>query len=483
MTKANSQSKFVPINPAGDDAGSQLDRQVPHSLSAEMSVLGAMLIDKDKVATGQVIPILSEETFFRPEHRLIYRALIDLYKQGQPTDPVLLRRELQRMGILTQIGGAEYIARLMGSVPSAANVEHYAKIVREKHMLRRLIQACAESLHEAANDALPTNDVLDQAEQRIFNITQDRITGGPEQLKQFLEETFRQIESREGHYLTGLETGFTELDDLTSGFQRGEMIIIAGRPSMGKTAFGLNIAEHIAVETRKPIVFFSLEMSKQQVAQRLLCSRSQIDSHRLRRGMLNDEEISRLHIGCDVLRDAPLYVDDTPGMSILELRAKARLLAVREHIEAVCVDYLQLMSCPGSESRQQEISAISRGLKALARDLNVPVIALAQLNRGVEGRENHRPRMSDLRESGSIEQEADLILLLHREDYYRDTGNEVADNTAGVAELIIAKQRNGPVDTIQLGFAKKFTRFNNLSHISISDADAYVPPGADASPF
>jgi len=437
-----------------------------------------------KEAIGEVIPILRAEAFFNPAHRSIFQALIDLYQQGQPPDAVLLRRELQQKGILDDIGGPQYLGRLLVATPSAANVEYYAKIVRDQFMLRRLIYACNESLEESFTDAYDTKEILDRAEKRIFDITQDRISGGAELLNQFLEVAVKQIEERNGEYITGTPTGFTELDDLLSGMQNGELIIIAARPSMGKTAFGLNVAEHIAVDIRKPIVFFSCEMSKQQIVQRLLCSRAQVDSHRMRRGLLHDDEKSRVLMACDLLQDAPFYIDDTPGMSILELRAKSRLLMVREKISAVFVDYLQLLSSPGAESRQQEVSNISRGLKALARELNVPVVALAQLNRGVEGRESHKPRMSDLRESGSIEQEADVIMLLHREDYYRETGADVQNDSVGIAEIIVAKQRNGPVGTIQVQFSKKHTKFNNLAHVPMTgDDNAYIPPSANQAPF
>lgn len=472
MAQTNSQS---------GDGSAHGDRKPPHSLSAEMSVLGAMLLSKE--AIGQIIPILQEDCFFHPAHRIIFRTLLDMYQQGQPPDPIPLRRELQRNGVLEEVGGPDFLGKLMMATPSAANAEYYAHIVRDQHMLRRLIQACNETLEESFTDAYQTNEVLDRAEQRVFNITQDRVSGQPELLQEFLEATVKQIDERDGNYLTGVPTGYTELDDLTSGFQKGELIIIAGRPSMGKTAFGLNVAEHMAIDQQIPIVFFSCEMSKQQVVQRLLCSRAKVDSHRMRRGLLNDEERSKLIMACDVMQNTPFFIDDTPGMSILELRAKSRLLAVQKTISAVFVDYLQLLSCPGSESRQQEVSNISRGLKALARELNVPVIALAQLNRGVEGRESHKPRMSDLRESGSIEQEADVIILLHREDYYRETGSETSDESFGIAEIIIAKQRNGPVGTVNLTFLKKHTRFENLAHTAPPD-DMYIPPSAgNIAPF
>jgi replicative DNA helicase len=295
----------------------------------------------------------------------------------------------------------------------------------------------------------------------------------------------QKLEEHDGNYLTGIATGFTEIDDMMSGLQPGELIIVAARPSMGKTAFGLNICDHIAAVEQKPVVFFSLEMSKQQVAQRMLCARAMVDSHRLRRGMLNQEEIDNIKAACGVLHETKLFVDDTPGMSILEMRAKSRLLKIRENVAAIFVDYLQLMSSPGSESRQLEVSNISRGLKALARELKVPVVSLAQLNRGVEGRESHKPRMSDLRESGSIEQEADVIILLHREDYYKATGSEDEESSSaqeGTAEIIIAKQRNGPVGTVNLQYSKTFTKFNNLAR-NFNSNDAYIPPSNGTAPF
>ncbi len=437
-----------------------------------MSVLGAMLLSKE--AIGQVIPIVKEEYFFLPAHRLIFQALLKLYTQNVPPDPQLLKNQLQKMEALEQIGGASYIARLLSAVPSAANVEYYANNVRDRYILRELIRTCNETLNEAFSDAFDAKEVIENAEKRMFKITESRIDDGPEQLNEFLEETFRQLEQRDGHYITGLATGFTELDDLTSGLQNGEFIVIAARPSMGKTALGVNIAEHITVEEQKPVAFFSLEMSKQQIVQRLLCSRARVDSHRFRRNMLTDEDIAKLHRACDELQDAPLYIDNTPSMTILELRAKSRLMKMRENISAVFVDYLQLLSSPKAESRQQEISAISQGLKALARELNIPVVALAQLNRSVEGRESKRPRMSDLRESGSIEQEADLIMLIHRDDYYRDTGDQMNNDSFGKAEIIIAKQRNGPIGTIEVQFDRKHTRFNNLAHIP-DDMQEYIP--------
>ncbi len=369
------------------------DRVPPHDIEAEMSLLGSLMLDRE--AIGYVIPIIPRQhagRFYQPEHRIIYEALLDLYDKGSAIDMVILRDELLRRDVLEKIGGIEYIVQLSQSVPSSANAEFYASIVRDKSLLRELISASGEIIDEAYGAHEEVASILDKAEQKFFTVTEQRIANEAVGLAGLLEETFKQIQDRDGHYLTGLPTGYLELDDMTSGLQRGELIIVAARPSMGKTAFGLNVAEHMAVNEGKPVVFFSMEMSRQQVAQRILCSRGRVDSHRLRRGMLNEHEIRQLQMICDELRDAPLFIDDTAGMTVLELRAKARRLWLQHKIEAIFIDYLQLMHTPGAESRQQEIAIISRGLKALGRELNVPIVSLAQLNRGTEGRDGHRPR-------------------------------------------------------------------------------------------
>lgn len=438
--------------------GHWTDRVPPHDLEAEMSLLGSLMLDRE--AIGYVIPVIPRQhsaRFYQPEHRILYEALLDLYDKGSAIDLVILRDELTRRGDLERVGGVEYLVQVVQSVPSSANAEFYAAIVRDKALLRDLIVASGEIIDEAysAHDEVPS--ILDRAEQKFFMVTEQRVANEAVSLSGLLEETFHQIQDREGNYLTGVPTGFLELDDMTSGLQKTELIIVAARPSMGKTAFGLNLAEHMAVNEGKPCVFFSMEMSRQQVAQRILCSRGRIDSHRLRRGMLNEHEIRQLQMICDELRDAPLFIDDTAGMTVLELRAKARRLWLQHKIEAIYIDYLQLMHTPGAESRQQEIAIISRGLKALGRELNLPIIALAQLNRGTEGRDGHRPRMSDLRESGAIEQDADVVALLHRPSYY-DPNEE-----PNVAEIILAKQRNGPTGTVKLHFDARSTRFDNLS--------------------
>jgi len=346
-------------------------------------------------------------------------------------------------------------------------------------VLRDLITAADEIKNEAYQHREDACEILDRAEQALFQVTDQRITEQAEPIRDQLEEIFQQIEERDGHYITGIPTGYLELDDMLSGLQQGEMIIVAGRPSIGKTALGLNMAERVAIGEKRPVAFFSMEMSKKAVVERLLCARGRVDSHKLRGGMLSAEEKQHLAVVCDELASgADLFVDDTPGMSVLELRAKSRRLCARHRIEVVFVDYLQLMRSPGrAENRQQEVSEISRGLKALARELNIPVVVMAQLNRKSEERSENRPRMSDLRESGALEQDADVILLLHREEYYKKAS--CPEELKGVAEVIIDKQRNGPTGVVRLHFSQKHTRFDNLAHGS---EPAYVPAGGYEAP-
>jgi replicative DNA helicase len=392
---------------------------------------------------------------------MIFDAMISLWdKKSDVFDLLLLRDELKNRKQLEEVGNAEYLVRIAESVPSSANVEHYLQIVKEKQMMRELISAAGEVLTEALDDSGNVAEKLDRAEQKIFTVTQKKVSGNAASMKELLAEAFEAIDKRQGHHITGLPSGFAELDDLTCGLQNGEMIIIAGRPSMGKTSFAMNIAEHIGADNNIPVAIFSLEMSRQQLAERMLCSRGMIDSQLVRKGMVNDSQYQELVHAASELSEKPIYVDDTPGITPLELRGKARRLRSRFGIKAVFIDYLQLMSMGGSvESRQQEVSEISRYLKALARELELPVVVLSQLNRATEGREGHRPRMSDLRESGSIEQDADVIMLLHREDYYHK-GEQDYEDTAS-AEVIIAKQRNGPTDTVELSFNGMYTRFAN----------------------
>jgi replicative DNA helicase len=436
---------------------------MPESVAAEAAVLGSMIIDPECI--GEVIEHLNAEAFYREENRHIFEALIWLYEKnrGEAIDAVLLRDELEKRNRLEAVGGVEYIAKILDSVPSSANVMYYAGIVKDKMLLREAISAASEILEDAYSDAGDTGEKLDEAERRIFAITDKKIAGNALPLKDLVARAYELIEKRDGKLVTGVATGYHELDDRTCGLQNGEMIVVAGRPSMGKTSLALNIAEHVGVVERLPVAIFSLEMGRQQLAERFLCSGSEIDAQAVRKGLLSTEHYEKLVETCGILSEAPIFVDDTSTLTPLEVRAKSRRLKSLHDIRCVMIDYLQLMHLGSGrvESRQQEITAISRYIKALARELNIPVVVLSQLNRAPVGREGHRPRMSDLRESGSIEQDADVVILLHREDYYhRGEQDYEEDNTA---ELIIAKQRNGPTGSVNLIFREKYTRFENAS--------------------
>ena len=434
---------------------------MPESFEAEAAVLGSMILDP--ACIGQVVQSIGADVFYRMEHQIIFDALIALYEKNNKIDIVLLRDELKRQTKLKTIGGVNYLVEIVDSVPSAANVEYYCEIVKDKSMLRELVRVSHEILEEAYNEGGDIGEKLDTAEKKIFAVTEKKITGSALPLKSLISEVFENIEARKGVHVTGLPTGYYELDEALCGLQKGEMVIIAGRPSMGKTSFALNVAEHIGADNDTPLVIFSLEMSKQQLVERFLCSRGHFDSQAVRKGMLGTDQLAQLTAVGSELFDKPIFVDDTPGLTPLTIRAKCRRLKSQHDIQCVLIDYLQLMSLGGRvESRQQEISTISRYLKALARELEVPVVVLSQLNRSAENREGHRPRMSDLRESGSIEQDADVIMLLHREDYYHRGESEHVDDN--IADIIIAKQRNGPTGVIKLTFNGKFTRFENLSH-------------------
>ncbi len=441
------------------DAVRQFERLPPHSIEAEMAMLASMMLDKDMI--GDIAGIVDRESFYQADHQIIYDVLLKLYEQNRPIDSLILREELMRRQLLEEIGGTAYLAQLLNTVPSAAHGMHYAGIVREKAMLRHLIGASNAILRDAYAPHEQADLLLDKAEKRIFDIAQKRVGNAIVPMETVLHEVFEMIENRGQR---GIETGFIELDDMMNGLQNGEMIIVAARPSMGKTAFAMNVVEHIAADGRLPAAVFSLEMSKQQLAQRMLCSRGGIDAHKLRKGMLQAHEYQKLASVVGELAKAPIWVDDTPGLTILDLRAKARRLKLQHDIKCIMIDYMQLMDNPGVESRQQQISEISRGIKAVARELSIPVICLSQLNRSSESRDGHRPRMSDLRESGSIEQDADVIMLLHREDYYRLQDPDFQPDN--IAEIIIAKQRNGPTGTIKLTFDNKTTSFQNLSTAS-----------------
>lgn len=442
------------------------DRAPPYSAEAETSVLGGMLIDGDAIA--KAVEVLDDSMFYREGNRRLFRAMVRLFERGAVVDAVTLSEELRNAGDFEAAGGAPYLAELFGAVPTAANIEYHARIVREKAVLRRLIQAATSIIQDTFEAQGEVDELLDSAEQKIFQIAQTHDRRGFVWIKEILWPTFERIEQLQNSdsSITGVPTGFADLDEMTAGFQSGDLIIVAARPSMGKTAFTLNIAQHAAISAKKAVAFFSLEMSKESLVQRILCAEGRVDASRLRRGRLLDDEYARLATAAGYLNTAPIYIDDTPGISILETRAKARRLkADRPDLAMIIVDYLQLMQGrANTENRQQEVSEISRGLKALAKELEVPVVALSQLSRAVESRPDKRPMMSDLRESGAIEQDADVIMFLYRPEYYYGPVDKEGNSLEGRAELIIGKQRNGAVGKVDLMFHKEFTRFESFSH-------------------
>ena len=439
-----------------------MERMPPQNIEAEQAVLGAVLIKKE--ALTEVQEILKPEDFYREAHRIVYSAMEDLFINNEAVDLVTLTEQLRKKDQLDKVGGLAFVTALANSVPTAANVIYHAKIVREKAELRSLIDAATEIAGKAYEDADEVETIMDEAEKKILSIAASRTVSDFEPIKSILMNSIDRIstlyESKGG--LTGLSTGFKDLDALTSGLQASDLVLVAARPSMGKTAFTLNIAAHAAMRGHS-VAFFSLEMSKEQLVQRMLCSEGAIDSQRLRTGQLEGEEWGKLIGTADKLSKAKIYIDDTPGITVMELRSKSRRLKAEHGLELIVIDYLQLMqgrSTRNSDSRQQEISEISRSLKALARELNVPVVALSQLSRSVESRQVKKPMLSDLRESGSLEQDADIVMFLSREDYYdQDTENK------NITEVIIAKHRNGPVDTVSLFFQKEFTKFRDLSRM------------------
>jgi replicative DNA helicase len=432
----------------------------PQNIEAEQSILGGILIENR--AINKVMEILTDDDFYRDAHRKIYNAIINLSERDEPADLITLTNELRKMDQLDSIGGASYVASLIDLVPTAANIEYYAKIVREKSILRRLIQTSTEIITQGYEDHGDVEGFLDEAERAIFEISEKRVKPSFYSIRDIVKDSFKTLEKlyEKKELVTGVPSGFKELDQRTAGFQPSDLIIVAGRPSMGKTAFCLNVAQYAAIEKGIPVAIFSLEMSKEQLVIRLLCSEAHVEGTRLRTGYLNESDWPRLTLAAGNLSDAPIYIDDTAALSVLELRAKARRLNLEHGLGMLVIDYLQLMRGRSRvESRQQEISEISRSLKALAKELNIPVIAVSQLSRKTEERRDFRPQLSDLRESGAIEQDADLILFLYRDELY----NRSDDNpNRGKAEVIIGKQRNGPIGKIELAFLDKFTTFKEL---------------------
>jgi replicative DNA helicase len=439
-----------------------LDKLPPQNLDAEMAVLGSMLLDEEAVSVSA--EKLDATCFYKDNHRKIFQAISDLYNTNKAVDLITLTEALKKDGALDAIGGASYLTSLANAVPTAANINYYAGIVREKYILRTLINNSTKIITVCHESQGNVDEVVDTAEKLIFEVSDRRNQGTYLQLKEIIKESIETIDRlyQNKAHVTGIPTGYIDFDIKTAGLQPSDLIIIAGRPSMGKSAFALGIAEYAGVIEKVPTAIFSLEMSKEQLVQRMLCSHARVDAHKVRTGYLATSDWPRLTAAAGKLSEAPIFIDDTPAISVMELRARARRLKSHHGIKLIILDYMQLMrgSSMNMESRQQEISEISRSLKALARELNVPVIAISQLSRAVESRTDHRPQLSDLRESGAIEQDADVVVLILREEYYSPS----PDNQ-GIAEAIIAKQRNGPVGSLKLAFIKEFTKFDNLSRV------------------
>jgi replicative DNA helicase len=434
-----------------------IDKGLPSNVEAERSILGAILLDNS--VCNQAIELLRREEFFLDSHRRIYEKMTALSEQGKPIDFVTLGDELRRAGEFEQVGGATYLASLIDGVPRTDSIEHYARLVKSKAMLRRLIGASNQIAAICFEEADDVDTIVDQAEQMIFQISEDRVRQGFRYIGEVAQKRLEQIEQMAGRpeMITGVPTGFTDFDQMTSGLQRQDLVIIAARPSQGKTALALNIAQY-AAKNGNVVGIFSLEMSAEQLVSRLLCSEARVDAHRLRTGYLNRSEWAKLADALRRLMDTQIYIDDAAAQSVLEMRAKCRRLKAEHGLDMLIVDYIQLMAGRGRfESRQQEVSLISRDLKNLAKELNIPVVALSQLSRAPELRSEHRPQLSDLRESGSLEQDADVVCFIYREEVY-----DATDENQGLAELIVGKQRNGPTGTVHLAFLKEFTRFENM---------------------
>lgn len=432
----------------------------PQNMEAEMAVLGSMLLDKEAIAGA--IEHLNENSFYSDANKKIYQAIIKLYDNNEAVDLVTLIEELKKKNILEGIGGPTRITEITNSIPTSANIEYYAKIVKEKYLLRSLINTATQIVTESFEPSSEVENLLDRAEKLIFDITStQKRNSHVAVMKDIIKESIETIDKlyQRKENITGIPTGFHDLDVKTAGLQKSDLIVIAGRPAMGKSALAISIMEHAGVVKKIPCAFFSLEMSKDQLAQRLLCSLAGVNAHKVRTGFFSQSDWPKLVAAAGKLSEAPIYIDDTPGISALELRAKARRLKASHNIKMIVVDYLQLMrGAARIENRQQEISDISRSMKSLARELDLPVIAISQLSRAVEQRADHRPMLSDLRESGAIEQDADVVMLLLREEYYNPT-----EENKGIAELIVAKQRHGPVGTVRLAFLPEYTKFSNLS--------------------
>lgn len=435
-----------------------LEKLPPQSREAEISVLGAMLFEEEAVL--KAMEVLSPDYFYDESHRKIFRAMRQLFEKNQPIDLVTIAEALKAQNQLEEVGGVTYLTQLTAQVPTAAHIDHYCRLIKDKAILRGLIQKATQIVQESFDSSTDVKNILDRAEQMIFDLSQHQIEGRAYALREIIHDSMETIDKlyQRREHVTGLATGFHEFDVKTAGLQPSDLIVVAGRPSMGKSAFVSCLCEHIGIILKKPIAFFSLEMSKEQLVQRMLCSHARVDAQKVRTGYLSHQDWPKLTNAAGKLSQAPIFIDDTPSQTVLEIRAKARRLKMQHQIELVVVDYLQLMQgVRPVENRQQEIAEISRSLKALARELHVPVIAVSQLSRAVESRAGNRPQLSDLRESGAIEQDADVVVLLFREEYYNPT-----EENRNRAEAIIAKQRNGVTGcSVDLVFLKEYTRFEN----------------------
>jgi replicative DNA helicase len=438
-----------------------IEKVPPQNIEAEMAVIGSMLLDENAVSVA--CEVIDSESFYKEAHKKIFEAILDLYNDNKAVDLITLTDKLKRDGIIDEVGGVSYLTALVNSVPTAANINHYAAIVKEKGILRTLINNATRIVSLCYESEGNIDELVDSAEKLIFEVCDRKPQSSYLHLREIIKESIETIDRlyQKKAHVTGIPTGYIDFDIKTAGLQPSDLIVIAGRPSMGKSAFAIGIAENAGVVEKIPIALFSLEMSKEQLVQRMLCSHAKVDAHKVRTGYLATSDWPRLTAAAGKLSEAPIFIDDTPAISVMELRARARRLKAQQDIKLIILDYLQLMrGSDNAENRQQEISEISRSLKALARELNIPVVAISQLSRAVEARTDHRPLLSDLRESGAIEQDADVVALLLREEYY----NPSAENQ-GIAEVIIAKQRNGPVGSMKLAFIKEYTRFENIARI------------------
>lgn len=437
----------------------ELGKIPPHDIEAEQAVIGSMLTDKEAVITA--LEILKPEDFYREDNRLIYTAIVNLYNRAEPIDIITLKDELSSINKLDAVGGLEYIAQLPDKVPTTANALRYVKIVEEKSILRSLIKTANEIIQLGYDPTQEVEQIMDGAERKIFEVMQRKNQKGYHSIKDILVESFTQLEKlyNQKQHITGVPTGFADLDYKTAGLHNSDLILVAARPAMGKSAFALNIASNAAVRAKIPVVIFSLEMSKDQMANRILCSEALVDSNKVRTGKVEDEDWAKLAAASGMLSESEIYIDDTPGISIMEIRAKCRKMKMEKNIGLVVIDYLQLIQGSNKRggSREQEIAEISRSLKILAKEIDVPVIALSQLSRAPEQRPDHRPMLSDLRESGSIEQDADIVMFLYRDDYYNEDSEK-----KNIAEVIIAKQRSGSTGTVELMWLGSYTKFANL---------------------